>query len=50
MSSKQSSLGSCPDCKCSLPSSSLLIEYEKADGSIGKFADCSHCDKVVRPQ
>jgi hypothetical protein len=49
MSLQQSPLGACPDCERLLPSSSLLIEYEQADGSVGQFAACPQCDTVVKP-
>jgi uncharacterized C2H2 Zn-finger protein len=50
MSIHNSLLGACPRCEHSIAPSSLLIEYETADGSTKKFADCPVCDTVVRPQ
>ncbi|WP_449271726.1 DUF7837 family putative zinc-binding protein [Halogranum amylolyticum] len=36
-----------PDCGRLLPSSSLLIQSEKASGTVGQFVACSQCDTVV---
>lgn len=40
--------GTCPDCGRTIPSSYVLIEYEREDGS-AQFAECPGCQSVVHP-
>lgn len=49
MSDQNTSIGVCPNCERSVTTASLLIEYERDDGTTGQFADCPHCDSVVKP-
>lgn len=50
MTADSRSLGRCPECGRSVPSGWLLIEYERADGERGVFAECPSCEAVVRPE
>ena len=50
MPPKTELLGVCPECEAKIRSSQILIEYEQADGSTGRFADCFACDEVVKPE
>ncbi|MFC4358758.1 hypothetical protein ACFO0N_12475 [Halobium salinum] len=50
MSEEIPSLGVCPRCERTLGEEWLLIEYERADGSRGQFAECPECDAVVAPE
>lgn len=45
-----SELGVCPNCGAAVPRQWLLIEYERADGNLGLYAECPDCSEVVRPQ
>jgi uncharacterized C2H2 Zn-finger protein len=49
MTSRDASLGTCPRCGQSLHAERMLIEYERADGSHGVYAECPACDAVVTP-
>ena len=48
MSSKRSTLGSCPRCGTGIPDHRLLIEYETTEGT-SIFAECPSCEDVVTP-
>jgi len=50
MSNKTEPLGVCPDCGAEIQQLQLLVEYEKDDGTIGRFAECVSCDEVVKPE
>lgn len=43
-------LGRCPNCGEQISLTWLLVEYEKADGTEGRWAECPGCDDVVDPQ
>ncbi len=43
-------LGHCPECGRSVPRGWALIEYERANGERGVFAECPSCEAVVRPE
>jgi endogenous inhibitor of DNA gyrase (YacG/DUF329 family) len=45
-----SPLGHCPECGRAVPANWALIEYERADGEVGVFAECPSCEAVVRPE
>lgn len=45
-----SELGVCPNCGAAIPRQWLLIEYERADGNLGLYAECPECNEVVCPQ
>ncbi|MDX1748158.1 MAG: hypothetical protein R3324_19665 [Halobacteriales archaeon] len=45
-----SMLGVCPKCGAAVPKSWLLIEYERSDGDLGRYAECPDCEEVVRPR
>ena len=49
MDGNHSTLGTCPDCGRAIESAQFLIDYEKADGSTGVFAECPECNDVVEP-
>ncbi|WP_449289169.1 MULTISPECIES: DUF7837 family putative zinc-binding protein [Natrialba] len=49
MSGQYPTLGDCPRCGATIPSSRLLIEYETDAGS-GVFAECPACQEVVAPE
>lgn len=40
--------GTCPACGASIPSSHVLIEYQREDGP-AQFAECPGCEAVVHP-
>ena len=42
-------LGACPNCGDVVPRAWLLIEYARADGTVGQFAECPTCAAVVQP-
>lgn len=44
------SLGTCPRCTGTIPSSQLLMRYEPPDGWPRIFAECPVCDVVVHPE
>lgn len=50
MMQDQSSPGVCPRCDRELAAGSVLITYEKSDGTTGLFAECPVCADVVRPE
>ena len=50
MSRNRSMLGRCPKCGEEIPSGWTLIEYEKADGTVGIWAECPACEEVVSPE
>jgi hypothetical protein len=50
MTSSPPLLGYCPTCEREISQAWKLIEYEQADGSLGVFAECPSCEKVVKPQ
>lgn len=50
MTSSPPLLGHCPTCEREIAQAWKLIEYEQADGSLGVFAECPSCEKVVKPQ
>jgi len=50
MTPHESSLGRCPDRGEPIPSAWLLVEYEKADGTEGVWAECPACEDVVAPE
>lgn len=50
MTSDVSSTGHCPECSEPIPPAMTLIEYRKADGSVGSFAECPACEEVVKPE
>ena len=43
-------LDRCPGCGEEIPSGWTLIEYEKADGTVGIWAECPSCEEVVSPE
>jgi len=49
MNSDASKLGRCPKCDTPIPEVWLLIEYEKANGETGIWAECPDCADVVSP-
>jgi len=49
MTRNSSLLGGCPECGEDISEGWLLIEYEKADGTTGIWAECPACEDVVRP-
>lgn len=49
MMHNQSAPGVCPRCNHELAAGSVLITYEKSDGTTGLFAECPVCADVVRP-
>lgn len=42
-------LGECPDCGSTIPTTGLLIEYDTADGGAAMYAECPACRAVVHP-
>jgi hypothetical protein len=50
MTTDESTIGRCPDCSERIPSTWLLIEFEKDDGTTGCWAECPACSDVVRPK
>ena len=48
MSSKRTTLGTCPRCGTAIPDYRLLIEYETTEGT-SIFAECPSCEAVVTP-
>jgi NAD-dependent SIR2 family protein deacetylase len=50
MSPDSSPLGHCPECGRSIPDGWKLIEYERADGEPGVFAECPSCESIIRPE
>ena len=50
MSDKTEPLGICPKCGAEIEPFQLLVEYEKDDGTTGRFAECESCGEVVRPE
>jgi len=50
MNSDETVLGWCPDCGERIPDTWLLVEYEKADGTEGVWAECPACEDVVAPE
>ncbi|TKX57100.1 hypothetical protein EXE43_18260 [Halorubrum sp. SS5] len=50
MTNNPLSLGHCPTCNREISQAWKLIEYERADGDIGVFAECPTCDEVIKPQ
>ena len=50
MHSDETVLGRCPECGEPISEAWLLVEYEKADGSKGVWAECSTCEDVVAPE
>ncbi len=45
-----SPLGCCPDCGESISEAWLLVEYTKANGETGIWAECPACEDVVAPE
>jgi predicted RNA-binding Zn-ribbon protein involved in translation (DUF1610 family) len=43
-------LGRCPNCGEEIPETWLILEYEKADGTTGTWAECPGCRDVVAPE
>jgi uncharacterized protein with PIN domain len=43
-------LGRCPDCGHELRPADELISYERSEGSVGVFAECPGCGRVVAPE
>jgi DNA-directed RNA polymerase subunit RPC12/RpoP len=43
-------LGVCPNCGHDVGPASELIEYERSDGSTGRYAECPGCGSVVAPE
>jgi predicted RNA-binding Zn-ribbon protein involved in translation (DUF1610 family) len=43
-------LGCCPDCGERIATAWRLIDYEKADGTEGTWAECPACGEVVAPE
>lgn len=50
MSEERPTVGACPQCERALGTEWVLIEYERADGSRGRFAECPDCEAVVAPE
>jgi len=50
MSNETEPLGVCPDCGAEIQPFHLLVEYEKDDGTRGRFAECEQCSEVVTPE
>jgi hypothetical protein len=40
----------CPNCGVTVPWGSILIEYERDDGSLGQFAECPSGGVLVDPE
>jgi len=49
MSNSNGVLGACPQCGREILHAYLLIEYEAADGTTGRWAECPECDEVIDP-
>ncbi|RKS75742.1 hypothetical protein ACODNH_01870 (plasmid) [Haloarcula sp. NS06] len=43
-------IGQCPNCGDPLTAAWTLVEYEKADGTAGVWAECPTCADVVAPE
>jgi hypothetical protein len=41
-------LGTCPDCGTPIPTTRVLIEYQRNDGP-AVYAECPDCREVVHP-
>jgi endogenous inhibitor of DNA gyrase (YacG/DUF329 family) len=50
MADSDAPVGDCPDCGREIPAAYQLIEYQRADGTTGIYAECPECDKVVSPR
>lgn len=50
MNRDASTLGRCPECGESISAAWVLVEYEKADGTTGVWAECPACADVVCPE
>ncbi len=50
MNSDSDTLGVCPDCGNSISHSWKLIEYQDESGTTRCFAECTSCEKVVKPE
>ncbi|MEF8975799.1 MAG: hypothetical protein V5A21_06200 [Halapricum sp.] len=50
MTTDEQLLGHCPDCGKEISRAWLLVEYEKADGTAGVWAECPSCEDVVAPE
>lgn len=50
MTSNAPPLGHCPECGRAVPSGWALIEYERANGDRGIYAECPSCEAVIRPE
>jgi hypothetical protein len=50
MTPDEAILGRCPDCDEPIPETWLILEYEKEDGTVGKWAECPECRDVVAPR
>jgi len=42
-------VGDCPGCGERIPVAALLVEYDRGDGTVGRFAECPGCQDVVEP-
>jgi hydrogenase maturation factor HypF (carbamoyltransferase family) len=49
MSNTRGSVGVCPDCGTEIRPGWTLIEYERSDGTMDRFAECGECASVVTP-
>jgi hypothetical protein len=43
-------LGTCPNCGHGIRSRDELIAYERSDSTLGVFAECPACERVVTPE
>ena len=48
MATNQQPAGQCPNCKTSVPRSSVIIEYDASHGR-GRYAECPSCETVITP-
>ncbi len=43
-------LGRCPECGTDVSRARILVEYEKDNGTTGRWAECPGCEDVVSPE
>jgi hypothetical protein len=43
-------LGTCPNCGHGIDPRDELISYERSDSTLGVFAECPGCERVVSPK
>jgi predicted RNA-binding Zn-ribbon protein involved in translation (DUF1610 family) len=49
MTPEDGRLGVCPNCGHEVRAVDELITYERADSSVGIFAECPSCEAVIEP-